>query len=113
MNNDLPAYKAFIDGLIGHKGSVFYLLNAFASREWNNHDAQKLNHLPDDIRNSIRAVMASAAEAAVHDVLAYVTDQNVQLEVDGKRLPRTPFGMTLYQDWALRVQGLDWYDEGN
>ncbi len=111
MDNELQAYKKFIDGLIGYKGSLFYKLQAFSSGEWTNEDAQKLYALPADIQEAIRAVMTSAAHGAIHDLLAYLAEGDVELVVDGLKLPKEPYGTTLFQDWALRVQGLDWYDE--
>lgn len=109
--SELTAYKAFIDGLISRRGTLAYRLQAFSAGEWPREHAGKLSALPEDIRDAIRSMLISTAEAATHDLLAYMEKQDVRLEAGGVPLPHAPFGSPLHEDWALRVQNLPWYDE--
>ncbi|MFC5453848.1 DUF6547 family protein [Prosthecobacter fluviatilis] len=109
--SELTVYKAFIDGLISRRGTLDYRLQAFSAGEWPREHAEKLSALPEDIRDAIRSIMISTAEAATHDALAYLEEQDVRLEAGGAALPHAPFGSSLHEDWALRVQNLPWPDE--
>lgn len=109
--SELTAYKAFIDGLISRRGTLAYRLQAFSAGEWPREHAGKLSALPEDIRDAIRSIMISTAEATTHDLLAYMEEKDVRLEVGGVPLPHAPFGSPLHEDWALRAQNLPWYDE--
>lgn len=111
MEIELEKYKDMVDGIVSYQGSVHYILNAFQSGEWNSSGAAKLNDLNEQQKQAVLEVMQAVAEAATHDVLACLSEQQVKFVREEVNLPDCPFGTTLFQDWAGRVQQLPWPDE--
>ena len=109
--NPVKLYKRFVDGLCQFKGSVNYITEAFATRQWSNPASVSLHHLDDESRQAVLQLMHKAARAAVHDVLVYLNDADYKLTKEGCPLAIRPFDMAIYEDWASRSQGIPWPDE--
>lgn len=67
--------------------------------------------LTDEQKKSVLEVMQAVSEAATHDVIVCLDEQQVTFVSDGVNLPDCPFGNTFFQDWAGRLQQLGWPDE--
>lgn len=55
--------------------------------------------------------MQAVSEAATHDLLVCLDEQQVTFVSDRVNLPDCPIGNPFFKDWAGRVQQLAWPDE--
>lgn len=111
MPAENDAYKKFVDGLVNYRGSVSYILQAFAEKRWNHPSSAVLNGLPDVVREAVAAAMKKVAESAIHDVLVQITDGEYSLQRGGVTLANRPFDTALYDDFIARSDGLPWPDQ--
>jgi hypothetical protein len=119
MADSESLYKAFIDGLVQitpcvESGMVRQRRKwptGLASAEDNSRNSQintTLDALTPDQLQVIAGLLQQARGGGIHDVLVYLTDQNLRLVKDGVELAWEPFATEMYFDWVCRREGDDW-----
>ena len=110
MSSELQSYKSFIDDVVSIKKDVKsdWILNGSfpnlpESKETNN----VLVDLTEEQRNAIAALVQNAKESGIHDLLALLNDK-AEIEYEGCRLPKEPFGTELNFDFVARCEGDEW-----
>jgi hypothetical protein len=114
----LAAYKAFIDGCAERARA-----SVVASRMRDNvpfeqsagEHSQRFNRLPAGLSAAQRAAIADLLlgerQAAIGDLLAFMTWKGLQVVHDGVALAWEPFGTENYYDFICRLEGDPWPDE--
>lgn len=111
MDTPLKKYKNFIDDIVNIKSSVHAIKTSFKRRERDTSYGQLASRLAKDDRDAVLKLISEVAEASVHDVLFKLVENQVRLQIGDTPLPDCPFGTSLHEDWATRVEGIPWPDE--
>ncbi len=116
MNDPITEYKSFIDGLVGIRRSIG--AGRVRSGEWQKHppaDQAKYNALLASLSQERREVLAEMVQherdAAIHDVLVFMTDRKYRIQSGDTQLAVEPFYTEMYYDFVARCSGDTWPDE--
>ncbi|MGN7770167.1 DUF6547 family protein [Phyllobacterium sp. 22552] len=69
----------------------------------------------DDQKLIIAEMLLDSRQSAIHDVCAHLewlhSSERLTLDLDGVRLPTSPFFGTMHMDYTCRLNGDAWPDE--
>jgi hypothetical protein len=121
MNQGFAAYKAFIDGLVElakrESSTAFRLRHGqqLVPAPYLSPDGVEQNRLAEELspeqHEFVAKLVQEERQAAVGDVLAFLTWQHYQLSKDGIDLAFEPFGTENYYDFVCRLNGDAWPED--